>query len=248
MAISTASNGTGRAFVAYMRVSTDKQGRSGLGLEAQEATIRGHLKPGDRLLLPPFVEVESGRKADRPKLAEALAKCRKTGATLLVAKVDRLARNLPFLRSLIDSGVDVVFCDMPDIPAGAVGRFMLSQLALVAELEAGLISDRTKAALAASKARGVKLGGDRGYRPTTPPDWAKGVPAASAARTQRADHAAHALVPLIDSIRQEGVASLGGIAAALNAKGVASPRGGQWTATAVRRLLARIEPEPMAAE
>ncbi|HVY17617.1 MAG TPA: recombinase family protein, partial [Rhodopila sp.] len=185
-----------------MRVSTDKQGRSGLGLEAQEATIRAYLRPEDKLLLPPFVEVESGRRSDRPQLAAALAKCRKTGATLLVAKVDRLARNLPFLRSLIDSDVDVVFCDMPDIPAGAVGRFMLSQLALVAELEAGLISDRTKAALAAAKARGVKLGGDRGYRPTTAPDWKAGTKAAAEARSRAADHAAHGVLEEIERVRE----------------------------------------------
>src|SRR5690242_7129792 len=100
-AMGQAVKGAGRAFVAYLRVSTDRQGKSGLGLEAQEAAIRAYLKPADRLLMHPFMEVESGRKADRPMLAQALAKCRKTGATLLVAKVDRLARNLPFLRSLI---------------------------------------------------------------------------------------------------------------------------------------------------
>jgi DNA invertase Pin-like site-specific DNA recombinase len=233
---------TGRQFVAYMRVSTDKQGRSGLGLEAQDAAIRAYLKPEDRLLLPPFVETESGRKADRPKLTEALAKCWKTGATLLVAKLDRLSRNVVFLRTLIDSGVDVVFCDLPHIPAGAMGRFLLTQMASVAELEAGLVSERTKAALAAAKARGVKLGGDRGYRPASAPDWSKGVPAASAARSQRADHAAHALVPVIEDIRQEGASSLGSIAAALNERGVSSPRGGLWTATAVRRVLARLGP------
>jgi DNA invertase Pin-like site-specific DNA recombinase len=230
---------TGRSYVAYMRVSTDKQGRSGLGLEAQEAAINAHLRAGDRLLLPPFIETESGRKADRPKLTEALAKCRKTGATLLVAKLDRLSRNVVFLRTLIDSGVDVVFCDLPHIPAGAMGRFLLTQMASVAELEAGLVSERTKAALAAAKARGVTLGGDRGYRPTTAPDWTKGVPAASAARSQRADHAAHAVVPLIEDIRQQGVSSLSGIAAALAERGVLAPRGGHWTATAVRRVLAR---------
>lgn len=232
---------TGRRFIAYMRVSTDKQGRSGLGLEAQEATIRAFLRPGDKLLLPPFVEIESGRKTARPKLEEALAKCRKTGATLLVAKVDRLARNLPFLRSLIDSGVDVVFCDLPDIPAGAVGRFMLSQLALVAELEAGLISDRTKAALAAAKARGVKLGGDRGYRPSVPPDWVAGTKAAAEARARRADHAAHEVMHEIEAVQEElAGSSLHAIARALTQRGVTTPRGGgEWTATAVRRVMMR---------
>ena len=225
-----------------MRVSTARQGQSGLGLRAQDTAIRAYLRPGDRLLLPPFVEVESGRRADRPKLAEALAKCRKTGATLLVAKVDRLARNLPFLRSLIDSSVDVVFCDLPDIPAGAVGRFMLSQLALVAELEAGLISDRTKAALAAAKARGVRLGGDRGYRPTSGPDQAAGTKAAAEARSRAADHAAHRLTGTIEDVRTalgEG-ASLHALARGLTERGIPTPRGGEWTATAVRRALARV--------
>ena len=108
--------------------------------------------------------------------------------------------------------------------------------------KAGLISDRTEAALAAAKARVVKLGGDRGYRPATPPDWTKGVPAAGAARSQRADHAAYGFASLIEDIRHDGVGSLGGIASALCGRGVASPRGGQWTATAVRRVLARLEP------
>jgi hypothetical protein len=142
-------NGEGRTFVAYLRVSTDKQGKSGLGLEAQQAAICAFLRPGDRLLSPPFLEVESGRSAARPKLREAITRAQSTGAVLLVAKLDRLARNLSFLRSLTDGGVDVAFCDMPHIPPGATGRFLLSQMALVAELEAGLISERTKAALAA---------------------------------------------------------------------------------------------------
>ena len=234
---------TGRRFVAYMRVSTDKQGRSGLGLEAQEAAIQAFLRPTDKLLLPPFVEVESGRKADRPKLAEALAKCRKTGATLLVAKVDRLSRSLPFLRSLVDSGVDVAFCDMPDIPGGAVGRFMLSQMALVAEFEAGLISERTKNALAAAKARGVKLGGDRGYRPTTAPDWTAGTKAAAEARSLKADHAAHGVLGAIEAAQEAlgGSGSLHAIARELTEQGVPTPRGGAWTATAVRRAMLRTE-------
>ena len=231
----------GRTFVAYARVSTDRQGRSGLGLEAQETTIRAYMRPGDRLLVPIYVEVESGRKTARPVLVEALARCRKTGATLLVAKLDRLARNVPFIRAILDSGVDVGFCDLPHIPPGAMGRFLLTQMAAVAELETGLVSERTKAALAAAKARGVKLGGDRGYRPAAPPDGIKGSAAASEARRQVADHAAHSLAPVLEQLRQAGVASLGGLAAGLNARGIKSPRGSEWTATAVRRVLARVE-------
>ena len=231
----------GRAFVGYVRVSTHQQGRSGLGLEAQEATIRAFMRPEDRLLAPLYVEVESGRNATRPKLAEALDRCRRTGATLLVAKLDRLSRNVPFLRAVIDSSVDVGFCDLPHIPPGAMGRFLLTQMAAVAELEAGLVSERTKAALAIAKARGVKLGGDRGYRPSAPPDAAKGAAASAAARGRVADHAAYELVPALDELRQGGAASLGAIAAGLNARGVRTPRGSEWTATAVKRVLARVE-------
>ena len=230
-----------RTFVAYLRVSTDRQGRSGLGLEAQQAAIAAFLRPGDRLLAPPFVEVESGRRTDRPKLREAIARCRATGATLLVAKLDRLSRNVPFLRSLIEGDVDVAFCDMPHVPPGAMGRFLLTQMAAVAELEAGLISERTKAALAAAKARGVKLGGDRGHRPEAPPDARAGGRASAAARSRAADRAAFRLLPLIEELRAGGASSLHALAAALNARAVPSPRGGAWTATAVRRGLLRAE-------
>lgn len=230
----------GRAFVAYLRVSTDRQGKSGLGLEAQQAAIDAFLRPGDRLLVPPFVEVESGRKSNRPELVAALDRCRRTGATLLVAKVDRLARNLPFLRSLLDGGVDVAFCDLPHVPPGAVGRFMLSQMALIAELERDVIAERTKAALAAAKARGTKLGGDRGYRPPAPPDAKAGGNASGAARSLAADHAAFRLLPLVEELKAEGASSLHQIAAALTARGIPTPAGGAgWTATAVRRVVAR---------
>jgi DNA invertase Pin-like site-specific DNA recombinase len=143
---------TGRVYVVYCRVSTDRQGRSGLGLEAQRAAINASLRPGDRLLEPYFVEVESGRKTNRMALEKALQRCQETGATLLVAKLDRLSRSVPFLRSLIDGDVDVAFCDMPSLAPGAMGRFLLTQMAAFAELEAGLISERTKAALQAAKA------------------------------------------------------------------------------------------------
>lgn len=241
MLLATAAHASaGRSFVAYARVSTARQGRSGLGLEAQEATLRAFLRPEDRLLAPVYVEVESGKKSARPKLAEALDRCRKTGATLLVAKLDRLSRNVPFLRAILDGGVDVGFCDLPHVPPGAMGRFLLTQMAAVAELEAGLVGERTKAALAAAKARGVKLGGDRGYRPPAPPDATKGAEASAMARTQTADHAAHALLPVLEELRREGVTSLAGLAAGLNARGVATARGAEWTATGVRRVLARV--------
>ena len=228
------SAATSRAFVAYLRVSTDRQGRSGLGLEAQQAAIAAFLTGADRLLEPPYVEVESGRNPDRPKLRQALARCRKAGATLLIAKLDRLARNVHFISGLMESGVPFVAADMPNATP-----FMLHIHAAVAEEEARAISKRTKAALAAAKARGVKLGGDRGYRPVTPPD----AKAAAEARTRAADHAAHALAGVIEDVRTSlgGAASLHAIAKGLTERGISTPRGGAWTATAVRRVLGRLE-------
>jgi len=144
-------------FIAYYRVSTDKQGRSGLGLDAQRDTVLGFLNSGDWRLIDEFVEVESGRSSERPQLARALTRCRVTRATLVVANVSRLTRSVAFLSRLLEAGVEVRFCDLPQIE-GPTGKFMLQQMAAVAELEAGLIGDRTRKALAAAKARGVKLG------------------------------------------------------------------------------------------
>lgn len=206
-----------------------------MGLEAQQAAIAAFLRPEDKVLVPPFVEVESGRNSERPMLKAALAKCRKTGATLLIARLDRLARNVRFVATLMEQGVPFVACDMPNATP-----FMLHVYAAVAEEEARAISKRTKVALAAAKARGVKLGGDRGYRPETPPDWRKAVPAASAARVQKADHAAHDVLPAIEEARQKGAQSLHQIAAALNASGQTTARGAAWTATGVRRVLMRV--------
>lgn len=227
----------GRTFVAYLRVSTDKQGRSGLGLEGQTAAIRAFLGPADRLLEPPYLEIESGRNSDRPKLREALTRCRKTGATLLIAKLDRLARSVRFIAALMEEGVPFVACDMP-----SATPFMLHVYAAVAEEEARAIGRRTKVALAAAKARGVKLGGDRGYRPATPPDHVAGSKAAAEARTRTADHAAHGLTEAIEEVRAGlgGASSLHAIARGLTERGIATARGGAWTATAVRRVLARI--------
>lgn len=225
----------GERFVSYLRVSTTRQGQSGLGLEAQRQAVARFL-PG-RPLHQEFIEVESGKRDARPQLAEALALCRMTGATLVVAKVDRLARNVGFLLSVVHgcgSG-GVVFCDMPKLPAGPMGTFMLQQMAAVAELEAGLISERTKAALAIVKERRraegkPPLGGFRGYK--VPPEMGhKGIQA-------RAGAFAASVGPIARELRDNGL-SLRQIGAELAARGIRTPKGGQWSAAAVDAVLRR---------
>ena len=149
---------TAGKFVSYLRVSTDKQGRSGLGIEAQREAVARYLNGGSWKLLREYVETESGKRSDRPKLTAALAHAKATGATVVFAKLDRLTRNVDLLRALVASGVDLVFCDLPHVPPGAMGRFLLTQMASVAELEAGLISERTKAALAELRPRNRSFG------------------------------------------------------------------------------------------
>ncbi|MBG6078693.1 recombinase family protein [Rubrivivax gelatinosus] len=230
---------TSPRFVSYYRVSTEKQGRSGLGLDAQRELVRQFLA-GTRGYPPlaEFVETESGRKADRPQLAEALKACRVRGATLIIAKLDRLARNARFLMELIDSGVDVQFCDLPQIPPGAAGRFMLQQMAAVAELEAGLISERTKAALRAKVARDGQW--DRKAAHHLVPG--AGQKAAAAKVKAAADARAADLLGHLQALQAEGVQSLNALAERLNADSIPTARSGRWTATAVRRVLARAEP------
>ena len=149
-------------FIAYYRVSTDKQGKSGLGLEAQRTAVTNYLNGGDWKIIAEFTEVETGKRADRPQLDAALKAARLHRAAIVVSKVDRLTRSVAFLSKLLEADVDVRFADLPQIE-GPTGRFMLQQMASVAELEAGMIADRTKKALAAAKANGKKLGGVR-YR------------------------------------------------------------------------------------
>jgi len=230
-------------FVSYLRVSTSRQGRSGLGLEAQRADVERYLNGGSWKLIAEYVEVESGRRADRPELAKALAACRAHRAALVVAKVDRLARSQGFLSRVLEAGVDVRFCDLPQIE-GPTGKFLLQSMMSVAELEAGLISARTKAALAAAKARGKKLGGLRTYTGTKTPavGTAETAAAARAARTRKAVDHARALAPIIARLDPAGSASLRAVAADLTAEGVPTPGGAsQWTAAAVARLRVRLQ-------
>jgi DNA invertase Pin-like site-specific DNA recombinase len=220
----------GRSFVSYLRVSTERQGRSGLGLEAQREAVSQYLNGGPCKLISELVEVESGKQNDRPALAEALTLCRIHGAILLVAKLDRLARNVYFTSSLMESGVEFLACDFP-----TANRLTIHILAAVAEHEASAISARTKAALAAAKARGVKLGGDRGG--VIARHAVQGNVASAAIRCAKADKRAADLLPVIQAIQAQGAASLRKIAAELNERDIPAARGGRWSAVQVRRVL-----------
>jgi DNA invertase Pin-like site-specific DNA recombinase len=214
-----------RRFVAYYRVSTDRQGRSGLGLEAQQKAVRDFLDGGAWEIVAEFVEVESGKKADRPELARALEVCRRQKARLVIAKLDRLSRNLAFIATLMDSGVEFVAVDNPH-----ANKLTIHILAAVAEHEREAISERTKAALAAAKARGKKLG---------TPDPAGAVARMGAAlRAQTAQFAANVL-PIIREIQRAGHKSHNAIASQLNARKVATARGGRWTHMQVGNILKR---------
>jgi len=221
-------------FIAYYRVSTSRQGQSGLGLEAQRAALASYLNGGDWQIIGEFTEVESGKIADRPVLDKALAAARLHRVPLVVSKVDRLTRSVAFLSRLLEAGVDVRFADLAQIE-GATGRFMLQQMVAVAELEAGMISKRTKDALAAAKRRGVKLGGDRGARLT-----AKARKSGNAAMVRAADARAADVAPVIAELQAAGAESLRAIAAGLNARGIPTARGaGQWSAVQVARVMER---------
>ena len=204
--------------VTYLRVSTDRQGQSGLGLEAQRVAIAPYVEAGR--LLGEFVEVESGRKDDRPQLATALALCRQYKARLVIAKLDRLARSVALISGLMESGVEFVADDMPE-----ANRFMRHIMAAVAEHEREMISQRTRAALAAAKVRGTRLGNPR-------PDMAT-------ARAVASDNAARFRADILPHIQalQAGGLSLRQVATALNTKDLNAPRGGSWHAATVRSIL-----------
>lgn len=214
-------------FIAYYRVSTARQGRSGLGLQAQRTAVHSHLKGN---LLEEFTEIESGKRNDRPQLSAALAACRLHRAVLVIAKLDRLARNVAFVSALMESGVEFVACDFPQ-----ANRLTIHILAAVAEHEACMISQRTKAALSAAKARGVRLGGFRGGIAT---DEARTL--SRAARAAQADRRAFDLAPIIRSMQVSGTSSLRGIATQLDQRGITAPRGGSWSAAQVRNVISRI--------
>jgi DNA invertase Pin-like site-specific DNA recombinase len=216
-------------FVTYLRVSTDRQGRSGLGLEAQRKAVADYVA-GKGETSAEYVEIESGKRNDRPQLAFALAEAKRLGAVLLIAKLDRLARNVAFIANLLEAGVEIAAADMPQ-----ANRFLLHVMAAVAEHEAHAISERTRAALAAAKARGVALGWSIPARAEEQRQAAYRGAQSNAAAANR--HAANVL-PVIREIAARG-ASLRQIAAELNTRGIKAARGGQWYATTVRNILAR---------
>jgi DNA invertase Pin-like site-specific DNA recombinase len=218
-------------WVSYLRVSTGRQGRSGLGLEAQRKAVDDFLNGGDGKVVNEFVEVESGKKSDRPILAEAIKACRLYGAKLVIAKIDRLSRDAHFLLGLEKAGVDFVATDMPN-----ANRLTVGIMAMIAEEERRMISRRTKDALAAAKRRGVKLGGYRAGSKLT----AKARKAGQEANARIAAERAAYMHPVIAELQAAGATSLRAVAAGLNDRGIPTARGiGPWSATQVLRVLAR---------
>jgi DNA invertase Pin-like site-specific DNA recombinase len=222
--------------IAYYRVSTKQQGQSGLGLEAQEATVKAYAAQAGDSIIGRYTEVESGKRADRPELAKAVAHARRSKAKLVIAKLDRLARNVAFLSALMDSGCEFVAVDNP-----YANRLTIHILAAVAEDEARRTSERTKAALAAAKARGTKLGSARPGAWTGREDkrlagLAKARQAAAQAKQGNALEAVADLLPAMQEQRTAG-ATLEAIAKDLNNQGQQTSRGGAWSAMAVYRAL-----------
>ena len=220
------------SFVSYLRVSTQKQGQSGLGLEAQRKAVEDYLNGGDWNLIEEVVEVESGKKNKRPKLNEAIELCKASGATLVVAKIDRLTRDAAFLLNLKDAGIDFIAADMPE-----ANRLTIGIMALVAEQEREAISKRTKEALAAAKVRGVQLGAYRDGNFVGRVGTSKDAKNASEARTALYRSRAAAKLPMIKKVDPDNSLSLRGIAQKLNDMGVPTISGkGNWSANSVRRL------------
>lgn len=215
----------GGNWVSYLRVSTDKQGASGLGLEAQRKAVNDFLNGGKWKLAKEFVEVESGKRNDRPQLAAALAACKKLRAKLVIAKLDRLGRNVAFISKLMESNVGFVAADMP-----TANKLTLHVMAAFAEYYRDQVSANTKAALQAAKARGKKLGG---------PKLAQARITGHQTNRVKADKFAANVLPIVEKIKRSGVTSLRGIAAELTERGVATARGGQWDPATVANVLKR---------
>jgi DNA invertase Pin-like site-specific DNA recombinase len=210
-------------FIAYFRVSTDQQGKSGLGLAAQREAVMNYLNGGRWTLIGEFTEIESGKRADRPELEKALAACKRQKAKLVIAKLDRLGRNLAFIASLMESGVEFVAVDNPH-----ANKLTVHILAAVAQHEREMISERTKAALQAAKRRGQQLGN---------PNLSEAQTRAVAAVKANARRFAANVRPIIDEIMRTGATSHNAIAAKLNERNVRTARGGTWTHVQVGAIL-----------
>jgi DNA invertase Pin-like site-specific DNA recombinase len=217
-----------RRFVAYYRVSTDRQGQSGLGLEAQRKAVADYLNGGAWELVNEFTEIESGKKSDRPELTLAIEACRRHKARLVIAKLDRLSRNLAFIATLMESGVEFVAADMP-----FANKLTIHILAAVAEHEREALSDRTRAALAAAKARGTRLGN---------PNPTHALRRMRAARKAQIERYTANILPIIREAQAAGHTSYNAIAAQLNGRKVATARGGRWTHVQVGQILKRAPP------
>ena len=221
-----------RYAVGLYRVSTAEQGQSGLGLEAQQASVRAFAAAQGWTLVAEFSDIASGKDDQRPGFQAALARCRQLGAVLAGARLDRITRRAHTLSQLLEDGYSVRAADMP-----GADDLMMRVYAAMAQKERELISARTKAALGAAKARGAVLGGDRGYRPSAGPNAA----AAAMSRIERADRVAHRLWFEIEQLKDEGVSTMIGLARALTERRVPTPRNGQvWTHVTVARLVARV--------
>lgn len=219
-------------FIAYCRVSTTRQGRSGLGLEAQQKAVRQFVSSkGGEIIAPEYIEVETGKSNTRPELAKALLRCRKTGACLLVAKLDRLSRDAGFLMTLRNGGVDLAAADMPE-----ANTLMFMVMAGMAQQEREYISARTKAGLAIAKARGSKLGGFRKDAADISKYQAQGVEA----NRLRAQRHSELVREDVESLAASGL-SLRRIASHLNKAGILSPRQQAWSAQAVSNTISRLK-------
>ncbi|HVK56425.1 MAG TPA: recombinase family protein [Burkholderiales bacterium] len=221
--------------ISYLRVSTARQGQSGLGLAAQRAAVAAHAAISSKVIVAEYLEVESGSKAERPQLALALEACRLHRAVLVIAKLDRLARNVAFIANLMDGGVEFIACDMPH-----ANRLTLHIMAAMAEYERRVISDRTKAALSAAKERGVRMGNPNGASHLLH-RCREAAAASAASRQSKARDMAIALAPILQSLREQGVVSPTETAVELNRRNIPTSTGGHWHPTQVQRVQQRLQ-------
>ena len=217
-------------FIAYYRVSTARQGQSGLGLEAQRKAVSDYLNGGAWKLVGEYIEIESGKRSDRPKLLEALKAARKSKATLIIAKLDRLSRNVAFIANLMESSVEFTAVDMP-----MANKLTIHILAAVAEHEREMISQRTKVALQAASARG-RLLGNRTNIEIAQANSRK-------VRTEASEQFARNVLPIVRQIQASGCKTLQSIATALNARGIKTSRGGEWQPVQVSRIISSQKAE-----